>query len=257
MKLKEIVTPSFKSLGREIGLDVSVVGGRLHTTPQPSFLLHHTSDFILPSMAMVNACRADDFDFFQSFLDSGMLTVEQMHRAAKRYHLGKTKSGQPIFWMIDDMLNPLDAHIGSDRWISALLKAREPLLECWCVRHCLFGLHLTSAINHHPSPVCIVESEVSAVILSELFPESLWLAYVSESHLTPDLLAPLQGRAVTLFPRTNDTMSTYLFFLDYAQQVQCLYPIRIHVDDTLERHASPEQKARCIDILDFIAPLPL
>ena len=110
-------------------------------SPRPSSFFHHTSSFTLPSMPMVEACRADDFDFFEPFIAAGKLTVEQMRHATERYYLGKTKGGKTIFWMIDDMLQPLDAHIGAT-WISKLLKVREPLLEYWQVQHCLFGLHL-------------------------------------------------------------------------------------------------------------------
>ena len=141
MKLKELIArTSLKAIGREIGLDVSMVNQQLHIIPLASDI-RHRSDFILPSKPMIDVCRADDFDFFQPFIDSGKLTVEHMHHAAERYYLGKTRSGQPIFWMIDDMQTPLDAHIG-DSWISTRLKTREPLLKYWQVQHCLFGLHL-------------------------------------------------------------------------------------------------------------------
>lgn len=204
-------------------------------------------DFMLPSMPMVEACRADDFDFFRPFIESGDLSIDQMHHAASRYFLGKTRSGQPAFWMIDDMLQPLDARVG-DTWISKLLKDREPLLEYWEVQHCLFGLHLSSDVE---KPVAIVESESSAAVLSELLPDSLWMAYATTSHLVPELLAPLEGRTVTIYPRTDPTMSTYLFFLDYANIVRRQYDINIQVDATLEDHATPDQKDRCIDIIDF------
>ena len=84
-------------------------------------------DFILPSMPMVEACKADEFDFFQPFIQSGLLTAHQMHRAAERYHLGKTRSGKTMFWMIDDMLDPLDARIG-DTWLSKMLKQLKKLI---------------------------------------------------------------------------------------------------------------------------------
>ena len=217
----------------------------LHKKTEPE--VRRQIDFMLPSMPMVEACRADDFDFFRPFIESGDLSIDQMHHAASRYFLGKTRSGQPVFWMIDDMHQPLDAHLG-DTWISKLLKDREPLLEYWEVQHCLFGLHLSSDVE---KPVAIVESESSAVVLSELLPDSLWMAYATTSHLVPELLAPLEGRTVTIYPRTDPTMSTYLFFLDYANIVRRQYDINIQVDATLEDHATPDQKDRCIDIIDF------
>ena len=204
-------------------------------------------DFTMPSMPMVEACRADDFEFFQPFIQSGMLTADQMHRAAERYYLGKTRSGKTMFWMIDDMMQPLDARIG-DTWVSQLLKQREPLLEYWPVKHCLFGEHLLI----HQNNVSIVESEQSAVILSELFPESIWLAYVYTANLTPQLMQPLQGRNVTIYPRTDPTMSNYVFFLEYAEHVRKHYDINLRIDSTLEHNATAEQKEQCIDILEFI-----
>lgn len=267
MKLNELLlSTSLKAIGREIGLDVSVINRQLHISPLTSEF-KHPSDFILPSMPMIEACRADDFDFFQPFIDAGKLTTEQMHNAAERYLLGKTKSGLPIFWMIDDMLTPLDAHIGTDTWISTLLKAREPLLKCWQVQHCLFGLHLLvsdvrcmkeDVANREPfimnreQTIAIVESEASAMVLSELFPECIWMAYATTLHLSPDLFAPLQGRTVTLYPRTDPTLSTFLFFEELVDVTRRQYDIDITVDSTLENHATADQKDRCIDILNFI-----
>lgn len=224
-------------------------------------------DFMLPSRPMIEACRADDFDFFQPFIAAGNLTTEQMQRACERYCLGKTKSGQPIFWMIDDLLQPLDAHIG-DNWISNLLKQREPILTYWKVQHCLFGLHLVNrwgltqmleisdfagGSDPSDSPISIVESEISAVILSELLPESIWLAYATTAHLVPDLFAPLEGRQVTVYPRTDPTMSTYLFFKDLATLTRQQYDLDLEIDTTLEDRATEDQKERCIDILDYIS----
>ena len=223
-----------------------------------------STDYVLPSMKMVEACRAEDFGFFQPFIDASRLTVEQMHHAAEHYYLGKTRSGRPIFWMIDDTLDPQDARIvgfdSSDTWISTLLKAREPFIQYWCPTHCLFGLHqlstdskLSTLNSQLSKPVAIVESEQNAVILSELFPEYIWMAYVTVAHLQVELFAPLEGRTVTLFPCTDPGMSNYIFFDDLATAVRKRYPsINISVDSTLEDNATDEQKSRCIDLVDFL-----
>ena len=240
MKWDEVFCHTFKLLRKQTELEVK-----------------KQVDFMLPSKPMIDVCRAEDFDFFHPLIEAGKLTTGQMHNAAERYFLGKTKNGQPIFWMIDDMLNPLDAHILPDTWMSSLLKRREPILSCWRVQHCLFGLHLVSHTDgadnaDDTKPIAIVESEQSAVVLSELFPECLWMAYATIHHLSPDLLAPLVGRSATFYPRTDPTLSTYLFFEDYADLVRRNYDINVTVDTVLEDHATNDQKERCIDILDFI-----
>ena len=235
MMIGDLFQHSFKAIRKAIAPDV-----------------RKSVDLSIPSMPMVEACRADDFDFFTPFITAGNLTIEQMQHACQRYYLGKTKSGQPIFWMIDDMLTPLDAHIGfsdSSVWMSSLLKTREPLIASWLVTHCLFGLHL---LREAGGIVCIVEREETAVILSEIFPKYVWMAYATTAHLTPELFAPLQGHNVILFPRTDPTLSTYLFFEDLTALVRRRYDLDITVDSTLEDHASPSQKDRCIDLLDFI-----
>ena len=71
MKWNEVFCHTFKEL-------------RKHIEPEVS----RPSDFMLPSFPMIEACRANDFDFFLPFLDSGRLTIEDMHHAAERYHLG-------------------------------------------------------------------------------------------------------------------------------------------------------------------------
>lgn len=230
MTWDEVFCNTFKAIGKRIAPQVK-----------------QKMDFMVPSWPMVEACRANQFDFFQPFIKAGALSDKQMHHAAKRYQLGKTKSGMPIFWMIDDMMMPLDAHIGNS-WISQALKAREPLLQYWPVHHCLFGQHLLE----DDLPVSIVESEQTAVILNELFPENIWLAYATISHLTPEFLSPLVGRTVTIYPRTDPNMNTYVFFLDYANIVRQHYDIDLRIDTTLEQHATADQKERCIDIVDFL-----
>ena len=168
MKLREVIEKtSLKAAAREAGLELRMVGGRVELTPTDPDDPRYCTDFILPTMRMVDACRADDFDFFRPFIDAGRLTEERMHRAAARYHLGKTRSGKPLFWMINERQEPLDAHIASGGWISTALKARQPLLHAWCPVHCLFGQHLLTCGNS--SPIAIVESEASAVVLSELY----------------------------------------------------------------------------------------
>jgi len=272
MTLKELTDrTSLKAIGREIGLDVFMMEGHLQCVPLDAADPRYSTDLTLPSWPMVDACRTDDHPLFHPWIEAGLLTNEQMRHACQRYHLGQTKSGQPLFWMIDNLQHPLDAHIGSSCWLSQLLKSREPLIQSWRVTHCLFGQHLL--MTNTPSPysppyggkatdrrallgngaLCLVESEPSALILSELFPDALWMAYVTIPHLTPNLFAPLEGHTVTIYPRTDPTGSTLLFFQNLAAHVTQCYPaITITVDPLLELHATPDQKRRNIDLADYL-----
>ena len=267
---ESLAKTSLKAIGHDLGLGIGMVNGQIRCSPLDPDDPRYAPDFIMPSPRMVDTCRADDFPFFQPFIGNGQLTVEQMHHAASRYFLGKTRSGCPIFWMMADPLCPLDAHIGSDTWLSHLLKQREPMLDFWQPLHCLFGLHLLhprqqqrarissgACSSLHPRSsrrtIGIVESESTAVVLSELFPDLLWMAYVTPEHLEPALFAPLQGHNVILYPRTDPTQSNYLYCYDLVSDVHRCYPtIHITVDSILEEHATDEQKRRCIDLLEFL-----
>lgn len=258
MKWNDIFCNTFKSLRSQIGSEVK-----------------KQVNLMLPSMPMVEACRTNDLDSFQPFIAAGKLSVEDMRQACDRYYLGKTKTGAPIFWMIDDLHRPLDAHIDTT-WISQLLKQREPLIANWQVQHCLIGLHLlahteaptgdwrncsiakpkasnaTGGPVPSGSPISIVESESSAIVLSALFPETIWLAYATTTHLVPDLFAPLEGHIVTIYPNTDPTLSNYLFFQDLVTLTQQQYDLDITISPLLEDNATPDQKERCIDLLDFL-----
>lgn len=246
MKWNDVFCNTFKALSEELGLPPA-------------------------DKSLVELCRADDADFCQEVVAKGWLSEAQMAHAAERYRLGKSKNGKPIFWMIDERGIVRDGRIG-DTWVSMIFKRRYPECGRYIVtKHCLFGEHLISkrratvgtdpsvqpevadiCVSPHCCTVAIVESERSAVVLSELFPECIWMAYSYPSNFTVDKLAPLQGCVVSIYPHTDPTGCTYVSFLELADQARRLYDIDLSVVSLLEEHASEEQKERCIDILDFI-----
>lgn len=232
MKFEDLFPYSFKSLRRDYGI------------PEPS------------KVGLIESCRSNDSDLCREMVAAPFcLTERQMLHAAERYLLGKSRCGKTIYWMIDRDDRCLDGHIGNgsytaDTWVSTLLINRFPKhFQFPPIRHCLFGLHL---LQEKGEKVAIVESERSAVILSELFPDFTWLASVYPMNLSPDNLEPLQGHEVTLFPRTDTTMTTYLSWQDTADLARRRCHLDITVDDTLEKHASDGQKERGFDLLDFI-----
>ncbi len=208
-----------------------------------------------PTSPMVQVSA--DSDFCREVVSNGWLTEEQMAHAAERYRLGKSRSGRCIFWMMDEMGIVRDGHIG-DSWASLMLKAREPkLLSWWHADHCLFGQHLLMhdvchSENEVMLPVAIVEKESSAVILSELYPECLWLASVYPMNFNVHSFECLQNRQVTLYPPTDETMDTFLAWEELAYQARRKYQLDVVVSDILEQHATPQQKAAMKDILEYI-----
>jgi hypothetical protein len=106
------------------------------------------------------------------------------------------------------------------------------------------------------SPICVVEAEKTAFILSERYPQYVWLAAGGLGEVQVDKFRPLRGRRVILFPDTDPEGMAYRRWYEAAQMVmqqpfwEDSPPIR--VSTVLEQHASAEQKARKIDLVDFL-----
>ena len=260
---------TFKSVGAELGLHVEVFEGRLVVwAPRWRQALSPESAF----------CKA--------LVANGILTEAQMLRAVLRYRLGCSRSGGVIFWQIDQHEETYDGKImyyrpdchrdknHNPNWVSAILTKRYGW-EKGPTRHCFFGLHqlskspfgYTDAVKtiderYEPLPtsarsatVAIVEAEKTAVIMSELYPDYLWLACGGLDQLQPDKFRPLRGRKLVLFPDTDSRGIAYRRWNDAAHLVmQQLFwedSPPIYVSDFLERRSTDDQKSRKIDIADY------
>ena len=245
-KLNQILTPSFRTIIRR--------------QQQEWFHLYHPASMVQRSWTI-------NTQFCQAVVGCGYLSFEQMLHAACRYLLGGSKNGGVIFWQIDHEGKPHDGKVmyyGPDchrckqqnpTWVSALLsqRSRQPKTEHESF-HCLFGLHLL--IGAPGDTIAIVEAEKTAVILSEHYPQYVWLASGGLYELKADKFRPLRGRRIVLFPDTDPDGKAYRYWYQTAQEVMSSPfweespPIR--VSTILEQHATPAQKAAKIDLIDFL-----
>ena len=249
-----------------------------------------------PTEWLWRQCLSIRSQFCEAVVAAGYLSWEQMVSAACRYRLGASRLGGVIFWQIDQeervhdgkvMYYQPDCHRdkGKDRhptWVSALLRRRDPFPKSpHETSHCFFGAHLISPLNERlfrppltppnsggetaiavmegqggRSLIAVVEAEKTAVILSERYPEYVWLAAGGLGEVQVDKFRPLRGHKVIMFPDTDPEGAAYKRWYEAAQRVmqqpfwEDSPPIR--VSNVLERHASPEQKARKIDLVDFL-----
>ena len=199
--------------------------------------------------------------FCRAVVKCGYLTEEQMLRAAERYRLGRSRDGGVIFWQIDGqgrtrdgkiMYYREDCHRDKSRhpsWVSARLKAYYGYDGDLPVERCLFGLHLLGVVG---GAVCVVEAEKTAVIMSEVFPQSIWMAAGGLSALSAEKLRPLRDHKVVLFPDTDPDGTTYACWKAIAGEASRSFLSPVYVSPLLERQATPEQKAAKIDIVDLL-----
>ena len=225
-----------------------------------------SSLYPLPS-SLVDRSLSVDSEFCRSLVSNGYLTTSQMQSAASRYRLGATKEGGVIFWEIDAqnrvhtgkiMYYQSDCHrdkTHTPTWVHALIK--EELPQDYELQHCLFGLHLINTGAVKPPHIAIVESEKTAVIMSEIIPEFIWLSCGGLQMFKPELLSPLTDHKVILFPDTDESGEAFTTWTQIAQQANKLYPFKhpLRISNLLEFAASLDQKQRKIDIVDFLFEL--
>jgi hypothetical protein len=210
--------------------------------------------------------------FCKAVVETGMLTWEEMIHAASQYCIGASRKQGVIFWQIDRdgrvhdgkvMYYQPDCHRKKDcnpTWVSFLLARRHHFSkDSWSPSHCFFGLHLTSSFYRHDfsetTPIAIVEAEKTAFVLSERYPQYIWLAAGGMGEVQPCKFRPLRGRRIVMFPDTDTDGIAFRRWTAAAKTVmessfwEDSPPIR--VSPLLELHATPDQKQRKIDLLDY------
>jgi hypothetical protein len=131
-------------------------------------------------------------------------------------------------------------------WLSHYLE-NEKIVSC------LFGEYL---LNKYPTnPIALVEAPKTAIIGTLYFglPDNpknfLWLAVYNLSSLNIEKCKVLQGRKVCLFPDLN----AYDNWSNKAKQFEKEMPGTVFkISDLLERKATDEEKAKGLDIADYL-----
>ena len=226
------------------------------------------SSVLVPlDIELVNKSLSAESVFCKSVVAEGYLSKERLMTAVNRYRLGASKEGGVIFWEIDDrqrvrtgkiMYYKPDCHRDKNHtptWVHSLMKSQLP--ADYELQHCLFGLHLispTDYTNHTDKKVAIVEAEKTAVIMSEIVPEFIWMSCGGLQMFNAELLAPLVNHKVVILPDTDETGEAYNKWLTVLKQAQRQYVFKypLRISRLLEDHASAEQKKRKIDIIDFL-----
>lgn len=197
-------------------------------------------------------------------------------------------SSPVVFWQINAeghicegkvMYYQADAHRSQVRnpvSISWLLRQKHLLPEGWKAQNCLFGLHLLHEVHDNENDtlrydtlhydndnqiIAIVESEKTAIICSERLPTInqgsgqipvIWMATGGLNNLSVQILLPLKGQKIILFPDTDPTGKAYADWLRIAGEAAKVLGHPVNVSNLLEHYATEEQKQRKIDIADFI-----
>jgi len=222
---------------------------------------------IIPSHYVEASFRNYEENNFVLFLDATFGTPAT-NKAIKTYLLGTSKhqfkfgsyvstKGSVVFWQIDTKkkirtgrVMLYDAKIGKRRtepnnhvtWVHYLLKRKKLLLDDFILNQCLFGEHLLKKNNKR---IGVVESEKTAVIMSILMPEKIWLACGGNWGINKERFEILKRRDITLYPDLGQ-------YKHWKEQANKLNNFSITVSTLLENKATDADRQKGWDIADYL-----
>lgn len=188
-----------------------------------------------------------------------VLPEEDVRRVWNDYPVGETDDGAAIFWEIDGGIHARTGKIirydpetghrtGVVNWAHTELKRRGTLPDTFHLEQCLFGEHL---LHKRPNaPVVLVEAEKTAIVGAAVGPEAVWVATGGKSQWGTKI-RPLRGRKVLAYP---DVDAFEAWSARAAELNNNGYNIK--VAKVLQDWSSPEERARKIDIADWILARP-
>ena len=132
-------------------------------------------------------------------------------RICNEYYVGGI-ANRAVFWQVDGegcihtgKIMAYDEHTGKRlkgegtvEWIHAVMRREGSLPEEWELVQCMYGEHL---LKRYPDKVvAVTEGAKTAHIGAILMPTMVWVGVDSMMSLTAEMLSPLKGRRVVLFP---------------------------------------------------------
>ena len=137
------------------------------------------------------------FEYLCGFIWFGQDRLEAL---MKRYPIGATEQGEPIFWHINSENNITNGHI-----LTMDSETGKVYDNSWYYQDgrptCLFGEYLLDSFP--TQTVALVKDEMTAAIMSCFPTPYIWLA-TGKGKATPTDLLPLEGKSVVVFPNKGE-----------------------------------------------------
>lgn len=234
----------------------------------------------IPQAFLEKSCRNYERNNFVRYLIR-LFGPGKALQLARQFHLGTSKHWQNedglavVFWQVDRFGKVRQAkvmayHPGNGRRLKAedeaykfsrknqgyypdrgkgakvFFAGKSLLGKSAHLQQCFFGEHQLA--DHPESPVAIVESEKTAVIMSGIFPKVIWLATggTNGARWTDrHVYHCLEGRGVVLYPDLGA-------YQQWAEKAKILATVCVvSVSDLLEQKATPADQEAGFDLADF------
>lgn len=186
---------------------------------------------------------------------------DETDRLFGMYRIGTSAKwgGSAVFWQIDIngqvrtgkvmCYNAETGHRVKEPQAFVSWAHSELKLQDFHLKQCLYGEHL---LKNSSSPVMLVESEKTAVVMSHFIPDYIWLATGGKNGcFNSEAMQVLKGREVTLIPDLGATEQ-------WKEKSALLSGIckRVVVSNVLECTSDEEQRSQGLDIADFFLYSP-
>lgn len=172
--------------------------------------------------------KSEIMSFNNSFFEylCGFIWFDQdkLEALMKRYPIGATEQGEPIFWHIN-----AEQKITNGRILTMDSETGKVYDDSWYYQDkrptCSFGEHL---LNSFPTQtVALVTDEMTAAIMSSFPTPYVWLATGKEKATPTDLL-PLVGKSVVVFPDKGD-------YSKWQETLQAVPNLQFYISDVMEK----------------------
>lgn len=195
---------------------------------------------------------------FVKFLTT-IFNQEQIDQLQEKYFMGALNK-DVIFWQVDEKMelragklmkyNPITGRRAKTDhgtyWLHNLEQYNKDLPKDWQITQCLFGEHLLTI--YPQKPICLVESEKTAIIASSFFPQYNWLATSGANNFSEDKCLCLKGKTIELFP----DLGMYDLWQKKALKIEAEHKCKFNINNFLQETSTPEQKEQGCDIADIL-----
>ena len=157
---------------------------------------------------------------------SGFIWFDQdrLEALMKRYPIGVTEQGEPIFWHINAENKITNGHI-----LTMDSETSKVYDDSWYYQDerptCMFGEHLFGTLP--TQTLALVTDEITAAIMSCFPTPYVWLA-TGKEQATPSDLLPLIRKSVVVFPDKGE-------YNKWKETLQAVPNLQFHVSDVMEK----------------------
>ena len=171
--------------------------------------------------AEITSYKSSFFEYLCGFI---WFDQDRLEALMKRYPIGATEQGEPIFWHINS-----EHKITNGRILTMDSETGKVYDDSWYYQDgrptCLFGEHLLGTFP--TQTVALVKDEMTAAVMSCFPTPYVWLA-TGKEQATPSDLLPLIGKSVVVFPDKGE-------YSKWQEILKAISNLQFHISEVMEK----------------------